>query len=536
MMAGAQDGVAVAGDGPAAAAWRALAGGAQAPDSEHPIALWATARTKARASAGKAGGKDDPDDKSRAVGLFDAYRKAVQATPTHRRGPWAPISVLSGAAGPGVEADMAALVALDGSDGALPALQIHEWWHAASAMDAAFITGDDPSLSLEIDDRMALNHAFQDLRVRTLLWFAGEGDAPTEAADRLSELESKALEVPGFSRALPSVDADLKEIWDNLKHQAVLSYRLGPKAGDVVLLTPEHASIRPLEGVVAITAAARSHREAMLKAAGVKDAQVPPRFGNAVRTQILDPIQGQLKGLGRYLVIPDGPLWGFSIGSLPEQQLGRRFLADIRSISVGVTLSSVFREGTAAPQSYSPDFLGLTPKAPETRKGNIKIPTEVENAGRLFGSGLKNVKISGEATPEVFLDQAPTARYLHLSDVGVGDRGALGFNEGVIHLSDIRAMDLVCQVAVLSAEMGPALAVRRTQALTASGADALLFSTWLVPDQVRGKMLYSFYEARNRDRTAARALSEARQVLKDDASQNYFAPSWWGQYVLAGEP
>ncbi len=64
----------------------------------------------------------------------------------------------------------------------------------------------------------------------------------------------------------------------------------------------------------------------------------------------------------------------------------------------------------------------------------------------------------------------------------------------------------------------------------------MLVSTWLVDEKARGKLFFAFYEARNRDLTAARALTEARRSLADSTDADYFQPSWWGQYVLAGQP
>lgn len=444
--------------------------------------------------------------------------------------------MLDGYAGPGIETDLGLLAALPPETAGMAALRIHEWHHAARAMDAAFTAGDDPSLSMSKAERDALNAAFQALRSGTLVWFAGGGDRPTEAAEALETLETAAMEVKGFARAIPAYTDDLSNLQDNMKSQAIISVRLGPTTGDMVVLTATSVRMEPLRDFKSVVQSARQYRESMERSAGGDYGAVDPIPGDAIRAQVLDTIQDELRGIGRYLVIPDGPLWGFSMGALPEQRLGRRYMADIRTITVGVTVSGTFRTLPDRPQSYNPDFLGLSPREPTEEEIRLKLPTEVENAGRLFGGGLRNVKIGEEATAGVFKEFASTSRYLHLANVPTGDRAALSLADKDVSLAQIREMNLVAQVVVISADSSPAAALRRIQTFESAGAGSVMVSTWLVEEQARGKLFFAFYDARNRDLTAARALTEARRSLTDSDEANYFQPSWWGQYVLAGQP
>jgi hypothetical protein len=507
-----------------AAAWNALGGGKPAGDTDHPIALWSAARRAVR---------EKNTDK-----LLERYTAATGGTPVHRRGPWTPVSVLDGSAGPGVEADLATLAAMKGPMAALAALRLHEWWHARAAMDAAFAAGDDPAQSLSRADREALHGAFQKLRSTTLLWLAGVADAPAAERKALAEAEARALEDKGFARAIPSFDSDLATLQERLDGMAVVSVRLGNDAGEMVVVTDKKVRIQPMPDFKEVATAARAMRKELSAAAAAGHPPVSPTYGDTVRKKLLDPLAEDLQGIGRYLIIPDGPLWGFSLGALPEQQLGRRFMADIRTITVGVTVATSFRTHPEAPASYNPDFFGISPKeSASDDESSLKMPTEVENAGRLFGGGLKKVLTGSEGTAEAYLAAAKSARYLHASDVGTGDRGALVFADGEVTLADIRDVDVVAQIAIVSGEANQYVSLRRIQALESAGAGAVLLSTWMVNDNARGKLLYSFYDSRNREYPPGRSLGEARRSLKEtDGDNNYFQPSWWGQYILAGQP
>jgi hypothetical protein len=61
-------------------------------------------------------------------------------------------------------------------------------------------------------------------------------------------------------------------------------------------------------------------------------------------------------------------------------------------------------------------------------------------------------------------------------------------------------------------------------------------TSWLVPETVRGKYLYTFYEAGNRDRPPSRAMVEAREAIQKNPQEPNFDPSFWGQFILHGAP
>jgi hypothetical protein len=509
-----------------AAAWTALSTG-EVPDAaegENPIYAWARARAAAKASDHEA--------------TYAGYHAAAAATPTHLAGPWAPLSILDGGLGSGTEADMAVLTGRSDLLSGLAALSIHDDWRARGDTHVAFAVGDDPSLALETDARMALNEAHRRLGVQTVRWFAGASDPPEAAKKTVTELHKTALENKAFKRSLALPPADYRAIQESLKHVAILSYRLGANTGDAVVVTANGSRVvklRDVPGIRKNAATLRADLESGLAMGGKASSPIP---GDKLRMSLIDIFQQDLLGIGRYLVLPDGPLWGFSFGVLPEQQKGLRFLADIRSIGNSSTVAQAYKEAERPPLTYNPDFLGIAAFTPSSNAaaGSLKLPSEVANAGRLFGSGLREVKENADATASVLREKGPTARFMHMSDIHVGERAGLKFYDESVALHELREMDLVAQAAILSANSSPEVMRRRGQALVAAGARSVILASWLVPESVRGKYLYTFYEAGNRDRPPSRAMVEARESIQKNPQDPNFDPSYWGQFILHGLP
>ncbi len=521
-------------------AWRVLVGAAEAPiakkesaegdepappSTPHPILLWSKARQEAAA-----GEMDD---------AIASYVAAIDASTANRVGPWASLSVLTGHDGPGLDQDLEVLAKSSHPNAGLAGLAIHDWWHQRRALEAGFSMGDAPSNALDSDGRIALADAHQQLRAATSTWLLG-GEAPSaDLAAALDTAHKTSEETPAFARALPLGTMDYGTLRSRLGGHAILSYRLGHAAGDAIVVTKDGTRVVQLSNPGQISAAAVEFRRQLLKGEALGGSAVSPTSGDLLRKELVSIFHKDLSRIGRYLVLPDGPLWGFSFNALPEQQDGRRFLADIRSLSSHLSGTDAFRELASKPVSFSPDFLGLAPgtEAATIRADGLKVLGEMVNASRQFGDGLRVTESGESATREIFLEKAARARYIHISDYGVGNAGSLLLADASVSLAEIRALNLAAQVVVLSANGDPQVMLRQAQAFHSAGASNLVMASWLVEAPVRGKYLYNFYEARNRERSPGRSLAEARQAMQSgNNSEEHFDPSWWGQFNLYGRP
>ncbi|MCB9760818.1 MAG: CHAT domain-containing protein [Alphaproteobacteria bacterium] len=521
--------------GPLADAWRPLVEGADLATLE-------------AAHTGEGGTPAVPDDPivklsfaraAAAAGRFERayglYKEALGALPSHHQGPWARASALDGVDLAGLDGHLAALVGKTDVPAGLTGLVLHEWARAGAAVERAFGVGDDPSLSLEPAQRAAYNDAHHTLQQATLRWLAGLGPEPSEARAALAAADAEALKDPGFARALPAPLADYAAFQSGLEGTAILSFRLGTTSGEAIAITKDKARVAPLRNVDKLTAAAEKLSEALRKGDAQGGAPVSPAMGDTLRRALIDAFTEELPGIGRYLVLADGPLTDFSLAVLPEQQSGLRFLADIRTIGTATTLSEAMRQPPEPLERYVPDYLGLDADSAEGDAG-LRLVTEVENVGRQFGIDNREIHTGKDVTEAVTLEKLPTARFIHLANATAGDRGALRIGDVEIGLAALREMDLKAKIVVITTEVDADIVGRWVQALRGAGVQYVVTTAWMTDLSPHSKYLYRFFESTIQERTPSRAMIEARQSLQTDEENPHFDPSWWGQYILHGVP
>ena len=471
---------------------------------------------------------------------YDAYHKAFSAMPTHHVGPWAPLSVLDGTSGPGIDADAENLVDKRNTIPAgLSLLVLHEWWHAKASMEAAFAIGDDPSLSLAPEQRVAYNTAHRHLQAQSLLWLCGAADEPTDARQAVADADAKAKEDTGFARALPVEMADYREVRTSLGPVAIMSYRFGPNSGEAVALTKSDAYGVPLRNVPELEKTARTVTEQMSAGVATGGPEASPVAGDSLRVALVDPFREVISGKARYLIIPDGDLWGVNINALPEQQTGRRYLADIRTIGYASTVANAHREYDDTSRKYIPEYLGLSvrPEGQAVGLDGTRIATETENSGRHFSTDMRVIGAGEEATKATYLESAEKARFIHLAEVTAGPRGSIVFGDGEsLSLDEVRESDLWSLVTILVADADHQVLNRWTEAYHAAGVPDVLTTRWDTPLQPRSKYLFAFYENYMQETDVPRALTGARIVLTSENEGQFTDPSWWGTYFLSGKP
>lgn len=523
---------------PGSIAFSALAQKAEVPektDGEHRLMKWARAR------AAMAKGEDSA--------AIAAYADAAHATPPIFQGPWANLSVLNGRSGPGIEQDIKSILTRGGTDTGILALPLHDWWHEKEMMGSAFAIGDDPSVALDSEQRTALNAAHVTLQARAVHWLAGGEETPEAAEAALDQALTTAAENKSYARGVPSQPMDYSTIPSQLQSKAILSYRMGAKTGEAIVVTQSASRVAPLESVSRIRSQAEKLRTLLKngEAHGKSSGLIPGKSagmamamsGDALRTDLLDIFTDELAGVGIYLLLIDADLYGFSFSVFPEQKDAARFVADIRSMTTNHTSTLGLRKPNRGKLNYGTDILALSPfrPDPDPKVGSLVVPGEAKNASRLFRQGVLVSKEGEEATAQLLTDTVDDARFVHVSDFKTGERGSLSLANGSLSLADLRGKDVGANVTVLSANEDPRVLIRQAHALFVAGANNVLLSNRLVDEHVRGRFVYNFYEAIARERPPVMALSEARKTLAgDNAFNGYFDPSWWGQYVLYGHP
>jgi CHAT domain-containing protein len=166
------------------------------------------------------------------------------------------------------------------------------------------------------------------------------------------------------------------------------------------------------------------------------------------------------------------------------------------------------------------------------------VSSELETVGRLFVGGVRAMKTGEEATRAAWKESSATARYIHLTDLAQGPDGGFMLADGPLSIAEIRQGTLVADLVVITAIASPEVQMRRARTFLDIGARAVVVSTWDMDPVLKTRFLSSFYESLHQDRTPARALAEARQVLQRDVSLGARRdnPALWGSFMLVGKP
>ncbi|MBK9643962.1 MAG: hypothetical protein IPO67_02190 [Deltaproteobacteria bacterium] len=507
-----------------APAWAVLADpNNTAPEAlaEHPIALVARARGKAAAG-----------DFS---GAYADWAKGYGSTPTHLRGPLTPISVLTGGQGAGVRADLALLHGKTGVEAGLAGVLLLDWHHSVGMMNRAWAVGDDPSLGLEPAARAAYLQAHQTLRAETLAWLAGSGAEPIEAKKAVDAQEAKAKETPAFARALPAPLADYAKLRDDMKGLAIFSMRLEPGGGELVVLTQDKGRVVRIADTKSVLRTGEQLVAALRAGEASGGAKVTPKLGDSLRRQLIDPFLDDLIGVGRYLIVADGPLRELSLAGLPEQQQGLRFLADVRTVTQAMTVAELRRPAPEAPERFVTDYLGLELGEAADASEGIKLASETEATGRQFPAERRSTPAKAELKVDKLKEILPTARFIHLAMPVIGDRGSIKLGEETLSLATVRGLNLKGVIAVISSDADAAVQERWAQALHSAGVSAVLRSSWLIPPDKRAKVLFRFFESIIQDRKPGVALVDGRNALQGEDNA-HFDPSWWSGFLLYDLP
>lgn len=527
-------------------AWSALSAGVAPPlAGDDPLAGGVSAWAEGRVAA-VSGGVD---------AIFPAYSGALGKLPLHRQGLLSLGTALDGSQGLPGDADLAALTALGQGAPVDAFLAVHELSHRLLRFRREAAAGVDYTAALPAEKREPLRAAVARARAGLRSWLAGQGPYPKEALAAVQSAESALAKEDGFGPVLPVALESPSAQVESLGGLGIVSYRLGASGVHGVAISKRGSSVQNLGSTPKIIGMAMQLRS-VLEAGAKGSGPSPVGPGDRLRAALLDPFADVLAGVGRYLVLAPEPLDAFPLTALPEQASGLRWLADIRNVGSLPSLGALALR-THTVETYNPDFLGfgaitagaaaplaeVAPAGGEGAATDAPLPAalsadELAASARVFPSGLKQTLVGAESKEAAWAERAKTARYLHFTALAPSPDGGFQLADGALTLSEIRATPLGAHLVVVSAGGTMAQQRLRAQAFLDAGAKAVLVSAWPVPDQARARFFGAYYEAIGRDRTPARAVSEAREVFLTDtlAGEGMGSPSVWGSFVLYGAP
>lgn len=528
-----------------------------------PIAAFGEARVK-RASGAVS-----------AEAATQAYARAYEGLPLHRRGALSSGTALDGSQGLPIADDLLALGKGAPTEHQLAsALVLHELGHRDRRIRNHLEEATDRFFGLDAGKKDALIDASAALRAGMGRWHAGSAPFPKALLEALEVAETAAAEDARFAAlTLKAKAPDLAAITKRHGRLALLSYI--EQRGEVwgLAIGPSGGLMRQLGSAAALTTQSDRHLASLLTSAHEKG-RATHAPGNALRHTLVDPFAGVLTGHGWYLVVGPAHLQRFLFTTFPEQSNGLRWLADIRTVGNLPLFAMVpdRPENEFDPDRYNPDYLmigapagGAEPEPPPEDKAKAKAKAKAgDKAGELVEAASKGPRCVAQvegpqefaagrrhfepafveqctgvfASRARFLELGPHARYLHIGGVEEGVQGGFKMADGELGLEEIRRSKLIAQIVVVTASGSPDVQRRRAEAFLDAGAAAVLVLSWDVHKDVLERMLDGFWSALNRDRPVARALAEARDSLMRDAllGEDLDDPSLWGSLVLFTTP
>lgn len=284
------------------------------------------------------------------------------------------------------------------------------------------------------------------------------------------------------------------------------------------------------------------------------------KFAHLLFEKLLRPVAPLLGP--EVLIVPDGVLshvpFEALLPALPTRPTvfgTYRFWAEDKQVSYvySAALLREMREGTRA---ALPDgmVLALAPFAPA--KGGTALEDTLKASGReldgIAGFFTGKYLKGAEATREVFVEQAPGFRVLHLSTHGYADGRAgnasfLTFGKGSnLYARDLYGLRVNAQLATLSAcETGQGKSQRGegiiglARAFAFAGTGSIVVSLWKVNDASTADLMVGFYQGLKASKPKDKALCSAkRDFLRANRHTQGGAllhPFFWAGFVAVGD-
>jgi CHAT domain-containing protein len=293
---------------------------------------------------------------------------------------------------------------------------------------------------------------------------------------------------------------------------------------------------------------------------------------------LLSPVEEELRGGLRLVIVPDGPLWNLPFQALKDA--GSSYLLDRHAISYAPSLA-VLQEilgrpagtgaaagsphGAAAPREPvlaigNPALSSSSPAnlAVAARRGRPLAPlpdaeAEVREISRLYADRHGRVLIGAEASESRVKAAAPGFGLLHFATHGVledasplyshlvlAQEAAGGTEDGLLEAWEVLELRLEADLVVLSACQTARGVVGEGEGLIglawaflAAGSRSVVASQWEVDSAATRALMVEFHRRLVAGEPKAEALQGAARHLAAQAA--YRHPFYWAGFVLVGE-
>lgn len=257
---------------------------------------------------------------------------------------------------------------------------------------------------------------------------------------------------------------------------------------------------------------------------------------------LIRPLDAQLRGIDRLIVVPAGPIHGLPIAAL----LGDEGYLVERMTPVMCPSASLFEAVAGAGRPVGLGHRALVVGVADEVAPRVRDEAKMA-AGKLPNSVLL---MDGQATVEQFASEAARAEFVHLCCHGVFPPGQpmqarLRLGDRWMSAREAFSLNLPGSAVILSCceggrgatgSGGEVLGLAR--ALLAAGATTIVAGLWAAHDLATLELFEGFYdhalceEQKGRATSVAKALAAAQRALMRHRPH----PAFWGTFTCAGAP
>jgi CHAT domain-containing protein len=316
---------------------------------------------------------------------------------------------------------------------------------------------------------------------------------------------------------------------------AYLAYWVAPERSYLWVVTGKAFAPFTLPGEAEIRAAVEPYQQQKFE----------PQAGEKLFAMLVAPAAGMLGGEARFVIVPDGPLYGLNFETL---RTGGHYWISDATIAVAPSLDLLLRREPARRTSPSVLLVGDAAEWNPSFPKLLNAAKEIDLIAKQFPPARETALTGAEANPSAYVKARPAGfSYIHFAAHAMANRdspleSAIILSQangaGKLSVKDVLATpvhaDLVtisaCSSAGARTYAGEGL-VGLAWAFLQSGARGVVAGLWDVSDYSSPKIMEALYAGLAHGERPEDALRAAKLKLLEPGSK-YADPYYWGPFQL----
>ncbi|HXF25962.1 MAG TPA: CHAT domain-containing tetratricopeptide repeat protein [Bryobacteraceae bacterium] len=322
-----------------------------------------------------------------------------------------------------------------------------------------------------------------------------------------------------------------------------LAYWIAPKSSYLWAISGDRFAAFRLPGGDALAPLVEQYQHSIEKDGPVHAAD--PVSGARLYQTLLSPARSFLHHGGRYVIVPDGPLYSLNFETLPT---GSHYWIQDATVAIAPSLELLISRRPKPQSGKSLLLIGDANEWSDEYQKLIFARREMNGIARSFSSSTEVMLTGADATPTAYEKIGPGRfAYIHFAAHASANRNeplessiilSRVNGDGKLSVKDVLACPIHADLVTISAchsagartYSGEGL-VGLSWAFLQAGARAVIGGLWDVNDYSSPQLMQNLYSALAQGESPATALRRAKLMLLEPGSK-YANPYYWGPFQL----